>query len=109
MVVHSFHTNRKNRIKTDIQNQFMYSKNISISFTVNLHLQQHKTNYILLDKHLCASTVDVGSDGGMLDVTMLLDVDEGTSLDAEEEGPRSVSGSVGVVAKLLQSLPTAGV
>jgi len=30
-------------------------------------------------------------------------------LDAEEEGPRSVSGSVGVVAKLLQSLPTAGV
>ncbi len=63
----------------------------------------------MLDKHLCASTVDVGSDGGMLDVTMLLDVDEGTSLDAEEEGPRSVSGSVGVVAKLLQSLPTAGV
>jgi hypothetical protein len=45
----------------------------------------------------------------MLDVTMSLDVDEGTSLDAEEEGPRSVSGSVGVVAKLLPSLPTAGV
>jgi hypothetical protein len=44
----------------------------------------------------------------MLDVTMSLDVDEGASLDAEE-GPRSVSGSVGVVAKLLQSLPTAGV
>ncbi len=62
----------------------------------------------MLDKHLCASTVDVGSDGGMLDVTMSLDVDEGASLDAEE-GPRSVSGSVGVVAKLLQSLPTAGV
>jgi hypothetical protein len=58
---------------------------------------------------LCASTVDVGSDGGMLEVTMSPDVDEGTSLDAEEEGPRSVSGSVDVVAKLLQSLPTARV
>ncbi len=97
----------------------MCSKNIFISFTgspITCSTQELTSTssdieliILLVDKYLCASTVDVGSDGGMLEVTMSPDVDEGPSLDAEEEGPRSVSGSVGVVAKLLQSLPTAGV